>query len=197
MWQQAFAFVPYHSTNKEHLNAELECRWGDLKRSCGRGRLALHYSALGGHIEVVRELLDAGLCLLSQLIFLVLASVSGVERSMRATGDEVKDTQDCDGISALMLASGNGHAAVVELLLKRYADKHKKDSAGLCAAHHAAKSSQQECLDLLLDAGSHLLEADAMGQLLIHFAAINGDVEMAESLLTRGCPMNGGIVPPT
>jgi hypothetical protein len=34
--------------------------WGDLKRTCGRGRIALHYAVLGGHTEVVRELLDAG-----------------------------------------------------------------------------------------------------------------------------------------
>lgn len=93
---------------------------------------------------------------------------------MHATGDAVKDTADRDGITPLMLAAASGHATVVELLLKRWADKHLKDSSGYTAAHHAAKSAQQECLDLLLDAGSHLLAADCMGQLLIHLAAING-----------------------
>ena len=116
-----------------------------------------------------------------------------VFRNLCSTGDEVKDAQDCDGTTALMLAAAHGHTPVVELLLKRWSDKHLKDSSGNTAAHHAAKSSHQECLDVLLDAGSHLLAADCMGQSLMHFAAINGDVEMAESLLTRGCPVNGGM----
>lgn len=119
--------------------------------------------------------------------------VSQVISSLCSTGDEVKDTQDCDGITALMLAAANGHSSVLKLLLKRRADKHLKDSSGNTAAHLAAKNSHQECLDILLDAGSHLLAADCMGQSLMHFVAINGDVEMAESLLSRGCPVNGGM----
>jgi ankyrin repeat protein len=134
-------------------------------------------------------------CILAQ--FLGLCSVvSQVDRSGYATGYVVKDTPDRDGITPLMLAATNGHASVVELMLKTSADKHLKDSSGCTAAHHAAKNSHQDCLDLLLDAGSHLLAADCMGRLLIHLAAINGDVQMVESLVTRGCPVNGGEVDP-
>lgn len=34
--------------------------WGDLTRTCGRGRAAQHYAVLGGHTSVVRELIRAG-----------------------------------------------------------------------------------------------------------------------------------------
>lgn len=34
--------------------------WGDLTRTCGRSRTALHYAALGGHVETAQVLLDAG-----------------------------------------------------------------------------------------------------------------------------------------
>jgi Ankyrin repeats (3 copies)/Ankyrin repeat len=168
------------------------CRWGDLRRCCGRGRLALHYAASGGHLEVVRELLDAGLCLLSQLPVCSGACHHRLKYvCMHNTGHEVKDTADRNGMTPLMLAAANGHASIVELLLKRWADKNLKDSSGATAAHHAAKDMQQDCLDILLDAGSDLLAANCMGQLLIHLAAINGSVEMVDSLLSRGSHVNG------
>lgn len=35
--------------------------WGDLTRTCGRCRNALHYAALGGHTHIAQCLLDAGM----------------------------------------------------------------------------------------------------------------------------------------
>ena len=34
--------------------------WGDLMRTCGRGRTALHYAVLGGHEATALCLIDAG-----------------------------------------------------------------------------------------------------------------------------------------
>ena len=37
--------------------------WGDLSRTCGRGRTALQYASLGGHIAAVACLIEAGVLL--------------------------------------------------------------------------------------------------------------------------------------
>lgn len=34
--------------------------WGDLTRTCCRGRAAIQYAVLGGHADVAAELIDAG-----------------------------------------------------------------------------------------------------------------------------------------
>eukprot|EP00892_Ulva_mutabilis_P012098 jgi/Ulvmu1/9260/UM050_0009.1 len=139
--------------------------WGDLTRTCGRGRAALHYAVLGGHDTVVRELIRAG----AQLSW-----------------------QDRDGATCLMIAAERGNELVLQLLLSHGADVHICARDGSTAAHFAARKGHMECLQCLIKAGSHIATTDCMGRTLIHWAAEIGNKAMVELLLEQGCPVSGG-----
>jgi ankyrin repeat protein len=71
---------------------------------------------------------------------------------LRACGSapDVVNALDDDHTSALMLASKNGHAGAIELLLKAGADAHLVNATGASALELAAKRGSEEGVDALL-----------------------------------------------
>ena len=90
------------------------------------------------------------------LIEAVLAGNREAAAQALAHGADVNGT-DTNGLTALMLASGRGHAAIVQLLLEKGANVGQLDPiAGNQALHHAAQHGNAAVVKLLLGAGAFI-----------------------------------------
>jgi len=119
------------------------------------GRMALHWAALEGNIEVVRLLLKHG---------------------------ADKDLRDKGGWTALHNASANGHVEVVDELLERGADKDFQDKDQRTALHWAAHRGHEEVVRNLLEHGANKDSKDCDGKTALFYAVAGGRTECAARL---------------
>jgi ankyrin repeat protein len=80
-----------------------------------------------------------------------------VEALLAHEATEVNQARTDNGSTPLFVASQEGHAAVVEALLRHSAikvDQAMTDGAGFTPLMIAAAKGQQQCVELLLDAGA-------------------------------------------
>jgi len=103
-----------------------------------------------------------------------------------------------DGRTPLMWAAGNS-LETTKLLLENGADIKAKGDDGMTAFIQSAfgilsKKVNTEVMDLLLENGADVNSAlkgkDAAGWTALHFAAVNGDLELAEYLVSHGADVN-------
>eukprot|EP00913_Durusdinium_trenchii_P001698 g1570.t1 len=113
---------------------------------------ALSLAAQRGHLEVVRQLVEANAEL---------------------------DLQGCDGETALMLASLNGHLEVVQYLVQANADLMITAKDGFDALRLAAEAEQLEVMQQLLLLGA---EVPPEGLLLPQDASCSEDLVLTKSL---------------
>ncbi|KAI9741628.1 MAG: hypothetical protein M1834_000012 [Cirrosporium novae-zelandiae] len=151
------------SGNKKIIELLLRYYGSDTKmRFAEHLHMSLHITALSGHEETVRLLLDAG-------------------------ADQ--DYQDDSGNTALHLAAQNSRSQVVLLLLVRRPDLELKEIMGRTALFEAASENSIECLKLLLDAGANKDPEDDDGDTPLTKAASKNNNEAVELLLERGAKM--------
>ena len=118
------------------VQKELLWRLGNLKIWCSRDdeRLsrftALHMACQGGHLMVVKALIDAGA--------------------------DVNCRRNMAGIPPLLFAAGLGHAPVVLALIKAGADVNLADAAGRVPLLLAAEAGNVKCVSLLIYAGVNI-----------------------------------------
>eukprot|EP00439_Symbiodinium_sp_Y106_P049526 s289_g6.t1 len=171
----------------------LFCSWTSDARclaSCDNGYLYIFEA--GGHVEVVRLLLEAGAekdCNdRDGITAVMLASAFGRFDVVRMT--------------ALMIASQGGHFGVVRLLLEAGAEKDCKDRDGTTALMFPSENGHLDVVSLLLGAGAdkdcweHLelsykqweLEDDVprAGRTALMKASEQGHLEVARLLLEAG-----------
>lgn len=91
-----------------------------------KGYCAIHYSALGGHINVTRYLLDVGCDV---------------------------DVASEGGMTALMTAAKKGHAEMLEFLFESGCNLIAQDKSGQTAAHYAAQEDHHNCIETLYELG--------------------------------------------
>lgn len=109
-----------------------------------------------------------------------------LQRLLDEKRSDVNDA-DCDGSTALMAASGEGHTACVRLLLSSGAAAAQPNANGGTALHHACYRGQHECARLLLEAAPELAgAAERSGCTPLHAAAIQGHEACLRLLLGRG-----------
>lgn len=118
----------------------------------------LFFSAVGGHTEVVRLLLEAG-------------------------ADTEWHAGENNERRALHYAAAVGNEEVVRSLLEFGADKDAKDVARRSPLHYAAQSREARVVQLLLDFGAEKDAKDAREQRPLHIAASFGGVEAVRVLL--------------
>lgn len=99
---------------------------------------ALCLASQQGHIEVCRQLIEAG-CNVSQSV----------------------DIDDCECVTALHMAARNGHSDVVRLLVSAKVDIEagmttRLGVSGVTALHLAVESGHLDIIDVLLDEGSNV-----------------------------------------
>lgn len=139
----------------------------------GLGRPALLGAAEEGHIEAMRELLDAK------------ANVN---------------CQDNSGFHALYLAAGAEDAGnVVKFLLSRGASVNLKNKSGYTPLHNACGCGEKDAIQALLDAKADLNIRSSTGSAPIHVAVLNNQPGALEMLASLGAnldmPAFGGNTP--
>jgi uncharacterized protein len=133
----------------------------DVNSAQGDGTTALHWAALKGNVELASMLLYAG-------------------ASPRAT-------TRLGGYTPLLMASKNGDAAMVDVLLSNGADANDKTTTGVTPLMFAAASGHADAVEALLDKGADVnAKESAKNETALTFAAAYGRVDVIRLLTSRG-----------
>ncbi|MGD2181510.1 ankyrin repeat domain-containing protein [Lusitaniella coriacea] len=147
------------------LNA---ARFGDeefVKILLARGaKIGLHFAALQGDIDVVKEYLERG---------------SPIQ-SMRNRG-----------MTPLHLAALGNQRETAELLLEYGADINFETPASETALHQAVRGQSKEVIELLADRGADLNPIGLAGTPL-QLAILENDIEIVRLLIAKGADVNAG-----
>lgn len=104
-------------------------------------------------------------------------------------GIPVDSVNPVDGRTALHQAAACGHHEVVELLLRRGADKEIESAHENTALIFAAHTDQIETVALLLEKGANVHATTDNGETALHAAAISGVEDKVKILLGYGAAM--------
>lgn len=110
----------------------LQQRQADINAVTGLGASALTFAARGGHIQVVRQLVEAGIeltlsgganeCDFTPLLAAALYGHDAVLRFLLDRGCDVNFRTSTSGLTPLMVAALNGHMKTAQILVERGAD---------------------------------------------------------------------------
>ena len=102
-----------------------------------------------------------------------------------------------DGKTVLLLAVGNGHLTIIDLLLEQGADPTAKDNQGCNAIHRAAGYGRDTVLEFLLTKQSErsLETQTSDGSTALLLAAKNSHFGAVELLLKKGAKLKGAQEP--
>ncbi len=137
----------------------------DVNAAQPDGMTALHWAAVGDHVEIATMLVYAG-----------------------AT---VKTTTRLGGYTPLHLASRNGSTGVAEVLLDAGADPNRFTSTGVTAAHFAADADADGVIRLLAARGADLDAQDTFAQRTpLMFAAVKNATKAVSALVEAGADLS-------
>jgi ankyrin repeat protein len=100
------------------------------------------------------------------------------------------DSQNIDGATALMFASGNGHVTVVAAMLEEGAAVDSQDKDGHTALMRASGNGHVAVVAALLEAGAAVDHQNKNGATALMAAALNGHVEVVRALLKAGATVD-------
>jgi ankyrin repeat protein len=126
------------------------------------GGTPLHLAAAGGHLELVRWLLESG---------------------------APPDATDNGSNTPLQGATLAGHLEAARLLLEKGATLEFEDDYGNTALMYAAFADQPPLVELMLGRGASVAHANSMGQAALHFAA-RGKLPAVKALVEAGADVN-------
>jgi len=124
---------------------------------------------------------------------LLFAAAKGEVESVRAMLNEKNsdtskvNTADYDGQTALHLAAGGGHVALLEVLLKSRADVNARDRSGNTPLHEAFARGHFEAAELIHAHGGVLGYSKTASANALCLAVRGGDVDTIGRLLDFGC----------
>ncbi|CAH1773894.1 unnamed protein product [Owenia fusiformis] len=185
----------------ERLEA-IECAKDLLDAKDVSGCSPLHYASKEGHLAAIAELIKLGALLncknnerQSPLHF---AAKYGRYNTIRRLLDSIQGSNlinetDGDGLTALHIASMNGHTKVIQLLIQKGAVL-QRDNKGNSPLHLAAQNGYTQSIRLLLSVHTHLLNAcNKDADSALHLAAAEGQTSTVTLLMTIGAEFTENI----
>ncbi len=103
------------------------------------------------------------------------------------------DKTDNKGATAMMMASRNDHAAIVEALLQAGADIDKAVNNGDTALIEASDRGHAAIVETLIQAGADIDKAEINGATALVMAILNGHAAIVETLLQAGADINKAV----
>ena len=103
------------------------------------------------------------------------------EKEQESMFRDIPITED----TALHKAAEKGHLPAVDLLFYAEADIEAKNRLGSTPLHRAVSAKQPEVVAALLKHGARLEAVNAIGNTALHIASYQGDLEMAQLLITH------------
>lgn len=166
---------------------------GEIHLGGGRKKYAktpLHEAAMNGHADVCRLLVDFGLLVdchttrgRTPLMYAVKGNHIDVVRYFVAECSANVNEQNEMGVTPVYIASQDGLAAIVELLVQHGADVNLSNRTRHSPLHEAVAGGYRDVAEFLLTHGADKHAVDAMGVTIWHEAAGNGDVALLDLLL--------------
>jgi len=127
---------------------------------------------------------------------LIESAFHGDMRKIRLLLDEGLDVNETttDGVTALRMASQEGHTEVVKLLLDRGADVNAKDASGVTALLMASHKGHTEIVKVLIDKGADVnvvnVKSTGTGSTALIIQSCDGHTEVVRLLLEKGADVN-------
>jgi ankyrin repeat protein len=170
-------------------------RGADINTLDGDKRTPLHWAAANGHMQIVQHCLECkGVNIASQddggwtpLMSAVSSGRTGVVQMLLSKKADANLT-NLNG--AIALHYHKGQVAILSMVLQSTNDVNVVDKYGITALHkavsgtHPPNSGYDECAELLLKAGANQI-ADKQGNTPLHYAVMDGNDDIAESLALR------------
>ncbi|CAH0047285.1 unnamed protein product [Clonostachys solani] len=156
------------------------------------GWTPINVAADGGHLEVVRLLVEKG----ADLTIAQTAGWTPIHSAVTGGYDDVVEllvrsgaditTADSDGWTLLHKAAKNGNIELAKLLMSNGADAAAKNDCGWPPLLIAAEMGHCEVIQMLIDKGVNTMVAQNDGWTPLHVAAGNGHLEAAKLLIDSG-----------
>jgi ankyrin repeat protein/L-ascorbate metabolism protein UlaG (beta-lactamase superfamily) len=162
-----------------------------------RNEMPIHVAAAGGHIEVVRFLVEHGVPVDAgdneNSTALDVAAIFGHEelaRMLVANGADPAHS-DVNGMTPLHFACYNGNASIGAFLIEQGASPTATTVSGSTPLHGAAFDGDIDCMTLLLDNGASLDARNAAGFTpVLSACAGTADVAALQFLVERGADIH-------
>ncbi|OBT38880.1 hypothetical protein VE00_11137 [Pseudogymnoascus sp. WSF 3629] len=158
-----------------------------------KGRTPLHRAVFNGHVGIARFLVTAKADIEALIGKETILHQAARDGDIRATEILVEngaklETQDKYGRTAFYLAvfEGRKGEAVAEHLARHGANKDATDLNGNTILIHAAKTGEEEAIEILLDLGANKEFKDRKGYTPVHHAVFNGHAKCAHRLIDAG-----------
>ncbi|KTD42011.1 ankyrin repeat domain-containing protein [Legionella parisiensis] len=102
----------------------------------------------------------------------------------------IAEVTDNQGNTPLMLAAARGNLKIIEYLIEKGCDLHRKNNIGENAAFFAAENGQLDTLEFLDKLGADLIAVNDKGENALTLAARNGHLACVSYLLEHGVPID-------
>ena len=160
-----------------------------------RNQTALHYTALSGHVDVVKVLIqnDADVNAVDKdkwtpLHYAATKHVD-VAKVLIQNGADV-NAVDKTKWTTLHSAASNGHLDLAKVLIQNGADVNAADKYNLTPLHESAFNGHVDVSKLLIRNGADVNAVDEDKSTPLHKAALRGQVEFAKVLIQNGADVN-------
>ncbi|MEJ2245809.1 MAG: ankyrin repeat domain-containing protein [Acidobacteriota bacterium] len=152
---------------------------------------ALHAASQNGHPEIVKLLLESGADVNAEILFQDTRLVASRTMSDRQSMSTIrKISRESVVGTSLFLASHNGNAEIVKLLLSAGAKVNAEGKNDMTALYLASLNNHIEIAGLLLSAGAKVDAKDNNGVTALYLASLRNHPEIVKLLLSAGAKVN-------
>ncbi|KAJ5588159.1 hypothetical protein N7537_010837 [Penicillium hordei] len=185
------------------MNNDWDMKYDLNKTDIAHGKTILHWAAESGAVDLVDELLTAGVDFTLQDVYgetpLHYAAendhIEIVQRLVQAGADvHATDFKRSNYRTPFDCANNNGYSLVARFLAScmgiEYGPNKTDVAYGKTKLHWAAESGAVDLVDELLTAGVDFTLQDVYGETPLHYAAENGHLEIVQRLVQAGADVH-------